>query len=107
VVINEASADNLPSGKAKIARSNDSSNEIEDEKTEINAYVPPAVREFDVEWQEELVTNLILAVPTPRGIIRVVKVPASSVHEVTRPRPARLARWRIEHSKFLGLTRYL
>src|SRR6266852_675543 len=94
------------------------------EKTKINAYVPPAVRELDVEWPEEFVTNLqkvqcgntrpvvhvthlILAVPTPRGIIRVVKVPASSVHKITRPGRAGLARWRIEHCKFFGLTRYL
>jgi hypothetical protein len=28
------------------------------EKTEKNADVPPAVRELDVEWLEELVTNL-------------------------------------------------
>jgi hypothetical protein len=28
------------------------------EKTDINAYVPPALGELDVEWQEELVTNL-------------------------------------------------
>jgi hypothetical protein len=93
------------------------------EEAEKNPNVPPSVRVFDVEWQEELVTNLdqrkcidtrilahnthrILAIPAPHGVIRVVKVAACSFHKVARPGRTRLARWRIKHGKFVGLTCY-
>jgi hypothetical protein len=65
------------------------------------------VRESDVQWQEELVTDLILAVPTGRRIIRIVKVATSSIHKGACPGCARLAKWWIECRKFVGLARYL
>jgi hypothetical protein len=88
-----------------------------------NPHIPPALRVSDVEWQEEILTDLnqskfidmkflvrdthrILAIPAHRGVIRIVKVTAYSLHKVACPGRARLARWRIKHGKFVGLTCY-
>ncbi len=94
------------------------------EKAEVNTHVPPAMRISDVEWQEELVSDLgrgeykttrlrvdvthaILAIPARRRIIWIVKVAACSIHEITRPGRASLAGWRIEPCEFFRPARDL
>lgn len=110
--------------RAQLGHLTTNATEQRTEKAEVNSHVPPPVRESDVERQEKLiadlqfvqykrtgslahVTYLILAVPTCSGITRVVKVATGSIHEIVCPGSARLARWRCEHRKFFGPTRYL
>lgn len=67
----------------------------------------PSVRSVENTRTLGHVTHLILAVPTSRRIIRVVKVPSRSIHKIVCPSRARLARRRVEHRKLFRFTCYL
>lgn len=52
----------------------DSRNDIENEVTEQYPRISPSVGVIDVQWYEEFVANLVLAVTTCGGIIWIVQV---------------------------------
>ena len=69
----------------------DGSPKVEDGIREQYPDVPPPVVVADVEGQEELVADRVLAVTASTRIVGIIDVAAEALHKLVRPGNARLA----------------
>jgi len=58
----------------------------------------------DIQRQEEIFSHRIWAIPTSRGIARVIEVPAKRRHELSSPSGTRLTLRRVEHRELVRPT---
>ena len=93
----------LSLGESKEPGRDDDQDEVENEESEQDEGVSPPIVEPDIQRGEEVLSDGVRAIPTSRGIVRVIEVSTERRHELARPSAARLALRRIEHGKLVRL----
>jgi len=93
-----------PFGEAKESRSDDDQDKVKHEKREQHPNISPSMPVGDIQRQEEILSNRVRAIPTSRGIVRVIEVPAKRRHKLPSPRGTRLALRGVEHGELVRPT---
>ena len=93
-----------PFGEAKESRSDDDQDKVKHEKRKQHPNVPPPISIGDIQRQEEILSHSVRAIPTSRGIVRVIEVPTKRRHKLSGPSTTSLTLRRVEHGKLVRPT---